>query len=160
MLNWILKILKSASTELTYMYLLTQIMEHKGLLTQHLILILRGVYIYRGGQTPPIWSQWVSEWKIYKNEWKIYLATTKVANWQPPDLGKKKKGKMWKIYQSLEELSMNYPVVIVSDTLISYVTKWKWNTRCFLIMEGTWERALYNSWLLTFPSNENINMLS
>ena len=52
------------------------------------------------------------------SDWKIYLATklwTKVANWKLTIKKKKKKGKMWKIYQSLDELPMNYSVY---DTLI------------------------------------------
>ena len=49
-----------------------------------------------------------------KFQQKLPIGTTR--------LKEKKKGEMWQIYQSLDELSMNYPVVNISDTSIWYVT--------------------------------------
>ena len=88
--------------------------------------------------------------------------STKIANWQPTYEKNKKKGKTWKIYWSLDELSMNYPLVNVSDTSISYVTIWYHNeiASAFLPWMQLWKELYTIADYLHFPSNENINIFS
>ena len=77
-------------------------------------------------------SEWKYIWQLkYKNK-SCQLATNRL----------KKNGKMSKIYQSLDKLSMNYPLVNASDTFISYVTIWCENIWHFLTMEGARGREL------------------
>ena len=111
MLNWIVE---DFHISINWTYLLTQIVEHLSLLTQHLILILTGVYIYWGGRTQntacfELWQFWflcqvINIFGDYNSNKSYQLATNRFKK------KKKKKGKMWSIFEQIINQLMNYSV--------------------------------------------------